>query len=278
MQIERTVPILVEAAGAVAEAVGVIGDEVERELLLVAVVDELVDEDRASTGGAADCVILVHGLHGLRGVLVELQVGGQALLVGEPPEDVQIGLVPDLEPPRLHLVRAVTVRPVPHEGRDEGVPLLVLLGRGHICLPPEDRAVAGRELGGHESELDERLHADGEQEIVHVVDVHEIVDRLAVLVLGIDPHFVVQQAVGAQILEPELLVAVLELFPPGLAEAFADTAGADAVAPDHGTRSLDLREVGFDNARRGGVVLCCRLFFHELFLWSVSSRYYGRTG
>ena len=278
VQVERTVPVLVESARAVAEAVGVIGDEVERELLLVAVVDELVDEDRAGAGGSADRVILVHGLHGLRGMLVELQVSGETLLVGEPPEDVQIGLVPDLEPPRLHLVRAVTVRPVPHQGRDEGVPLLVLLGRGHVRLPPEDRAVAGRELAGHESELDERLHADGEQEIVHVVDVHEIVDRLAVLVLGVDPHFVVQQAVGAQILEPELLVAVLELFPPGLAEAFADTAGADAVAPDHGTRSLDLREVGFDNARRGGVVLSCRLFFHELAPQVCKFTDYGRTG
>ena len=265
VEVERTVPVLVEAARTVAEAVGVIGDEVERELLLVAVVDELVDEDRACAGGAADRVILVHGLHGLRGVLVELQVGGQTLLVGEPPEDVQIGLVPDLETPRFHLVRAVTVRPVPHQGRDEGVPLLILLGRGHVRLPPEDRAVAGRELAGHESELDERLHADGQQEIVHVVDVHEIVNRLPVLVLGVHAHFVVQQTVGAQILEPEFPVAVLELFPPGIAETFADAAGADAVAPDHGPRSFDLREIGFDNARRGGVVLCCRLFFHELF-------------
>ena len=74
-----------------------------------------------------------------------------------------------------------------------------------------------------------------------------------------------EQAVRPEITESELLVAVFQLFAPGLTEAFADPAGADAVAPDHGTRPFELSEVGFDDAR--GFILfggTCGLFFHEL--------------
>ena len=74
-----------------------------------------------------------------------------------------------------------------------------------------------------------------------------------------------EQAVRPEVTESEFLVAVFQLFAPGFAEAFADTSGADAVAPDHGTRPFELREVGFDDA--GFIFLCggnCCLFFHEL--------------
>ena len=275
MQEELAVAVLVEAAGAVAEAVSVVGDEVQRDFLLVAVIDQLLDEDRARAGGAADGIVLVHGLHGFGGVFVELEVFGEAVLFGETPEDVEVRLVPDLEAPGLDLIRAVAVGPVLDERLDEGVPLFVFLRRGHVCLPPEDGVLVevgafvleavGRELFGHESELDEGLHADGEQEIVHVVDVHEVVDGVALFVLGVHAHFVVEQAVRPEVTESEFLVAVFQLFAPGFAEAFADAAGADAVAPDHGTRPFELREVGFDDA--GFILLCggnCCLFFHEL--------------
>ena len=275
VQEELAVAVLVQAAGAVAEAVGVVRDEVEREFLPVAVVDELLDEDRASAGGAADGVVLVDGLHGLGGVFVKFEVFGETVLFGETPEDVEIRLVPNLETPRLDFIRAVAVGPVLDERFDEGVPLLVFFRGSHVGLPPEHGilvfAVAfifetvGCELFGHESEFDEGLHADGEQEIVHVVDVHEVVDGLAVLVFGIHAHFVMEQTVRPEIAESEFLVAVFQLFAPGFAETFADSSGTDAVAPDHGTLSFELREVGFDDA--GGIFLyggsCC-LFFHEL--------------
>ena len=275
MQEELAVAVLVKAAGAVAEAVGVVGDEVQRDFLLVAVVDELLDEDRACAGRAADGVVLVDGLHGLGGVFVELEVLGKAVLFGETPEDVEVRLVPDLETPGLDLIRAVAVGPVLDERPDEGVPFFVFLRRGHVGLPPEDGVfveigafvleAVGCELFGHETEFDERLHADGKQEIVHVVDVHEVVDGVALFVLGVHAHFVVEQAMRPEVAESEFLVAVFQLFAPGLAEAFADPAGADAVAPDHGTRPFELREVGFDDA--GFILLCggsCCLFFHEL--------------
>ena len=275
MEIEGTVAVLVEPAGAVAESVGVVGDEVEREFLFVAVVDEFLDEDRARAGGTADGVILVDGLHGLCRVFVELEVFGETVLFGETPEDVEIRLVPDFETPGLDFIRPVAVGPVPDERFDESVPFFIFRGRGHIGLPPEDRVFVvigalivegiGRKFFGHESEFDEGLHADGEQEIVHVVDVHEVVDGVAVLVFGVDAHFVVEQAVRPEIAEPEFLVTVFQLFAPGFAKTLADAARADAVAPDHGKLPLDLRKVGFDDAGFfflfGGSGI---LFFHEL--------------
>ena len=275
MQEELAVAVLVESAGAVAEAVSVIGNEVEREFLLVAVVDQFLDEDRARAGGAADGVILVDGFHGLGGMFVEFEVFGETVFFGETPEDIEVRFIPDLETPGLDFIRAVTVGPVLDERPDEGIPLLVFFRRGHVGFPPEDRilvfAVAfiletvGREFFRHESEFDEGLHADGEQEIVHIINIHEVVDGIAFLILGVHAHFIVEQAVRAKITESEFLVAVFQLLAPGVAETFSDPSGSDTVAPDHGTRSFELREVGFDNA--GFVLFCggnCSLFFHEL--------------
>ena len=53
----------------------------------------------------------------------------------------------------------------------------------------------------HEADLDNRPHAVLQQTIVDLIDVREVVDRVAVLVFVVDADFVMQDGVKAHILE-----------------------------------------------------------------------------
>ena len=229
-------------------------NEVQRQVFLAAEMHKRSDEVEPGAGRTADRIILVHGFDRMDGMPVKLQIGVKhgGLLAGIP-ENIQVGFVPNLETPGFDLVFAVAFGPVADGRSDKIGPALVVLRRSHVGLPPEDRGLAGSELFGHEGKFDKRLDADGKQEIEHVVDVHEVVDRIALFVLVVHAHFVMEEPVGAQIAEPELFLAFRELFAPGVAQTFADAPRADAVAPDVGTIPLHDVEIRLDDAFRGGL-------------------------
>ena len=59
----------------------------------------------------------------------------------------------------------------------------------------------GREFFGHEAQLDEGAHAIGQQVVVDLIDVGEVVLELALVVLVIDTDFVVKDGVKANVFE-----------------------------------------------------------------------------
>ena len=57
------------------------------------------------------------------------------------------------------------------------------------------------ELLGHEADLDDGADAGGEEPVVDLVDVGEVVDGVAVLVLGVDAELIVEDGVEADVAE-----------------------------------------------------------------------------
>ena len=72
-----------------------------------------------------------------------------------------------------------------------------------------NRVWIGRQLARHKADLDKRPYAVFQQPIVNLVDVGEVVNRVAMLVFVIDPHFIVQDRV-----KPHIAKAGLACTPP----------------------------------------------------------------
>ena len=217
--------VLAHGVEGIVGGVGMAGDEVDRQLVLRAVVEEflyphalpllLVDfllriehrllvvsalaavalvGNEVARGRTAHAQLWVDALHGLRRHLIEVEV--LALRTVEESE-VEVRLVPHLKIPLAHLVQAVAVDDVLAESLHEGTPLRHLrLVVGHAVAIPhlQFAAVLGDALG-EERQFDEGAYAEVEHTVVDLVDVLPIVYHAAVGLLEVDAHVVVEQAV-----------------------------------------------------------------------------------
>ena len=153
------------------------GDEVDRGAGALDVRQQLLDPAGRRGGRPTDPQPRVDRLHGVRGDVVEPQV----LLRRARPEDLEVGLVPDLEGPVLdHLVAAVPLHEVCDQVVDQVVPAAPVLGRR------DDRAVVEHRLAGvrgevvrHERQLHDRVEPQAAQVVVDPVHSREVVDRVS---------------------------------------------------------------------------------------------------
>ncbi|OQB85162.1 MAG: hypothetical protein BWX86_02826 [Verrucomicrobia bacterium ADurb.Bin122] len=173
------------------------------------------------------------------------------LLLGIPhPEAIEVGLVPDLEIPGAHLVGAVALGDVAGEGRDKRLPFCVVLRRGDVAAPPEDRLRAARHRRGHEPQLDEGLHADALNEIEQLIHILPVVDRAALLVLLVHAHVVAEQAMETDVAETALRAHPAELTLPVGTQALVGTPGAHTEVVHAVHLALRGRDIGLDHTRR----------------------------
>ncbi len=178
----------------------------------------------------ADAQLRAYGLDVARGVVVELEVG---LLPRRSSPEIEIGLVPHFEVPARHFVDAIAIDQVPGELRDHVVPLGIILGRRDVGVIPERLQIRPRgQLVGHEAELDERLHVGGQQPIIDLIDVREVVDRLALLVFVVDADIVEQDAVKANVLESGDLAHRSQVVAIGVAQAEHGPPRAEHLLPE----------------------------------------------
>src|ERR1700757_368461 len=163
-------------------------------------------------------------------MVVELEVG---LLCGTASPEVDVGLVPDLEVPLRDFIDAVTVDKMLREGGDKRVPLGVILRRRDDLLVPEGMVVEARgELLRHEADLDEGADSVGEQAVVDLIDVGEVVDGVALLVFVVDAEFVVKDGVEADVPEVGDLLHGLHVVAIALAHGEHSAAGAEHLLPE----------------------------------------------
>jgi hypothetical protein len=120
---------------------------------------------------------------------------------------------------------------MPHQVTHQLGPLVVIVGRAAVGLPPEIRVGDGSEFLGYESEFDKGLYASGEHAVEDVIHILEVVDGLAVFVFAIDEHIVVEDPVKTDVLEAGVLVCRLKFFLPGGSERFVGASGTDDLAP-----------------------------------------------
>ena len=184
-------------------AVGVGGDEVDRGAGALGVRQQLLDPAGRGRGRSADPQPRVDRLHGVRGDVVEPQV----LLRRAGPEDLEVGLVPDLEGPVLdHLVAAVALHQVRDQVVDQVVPAVPVLGRRDDRGVVEDRLAGVRgEVVRHERQLHDRVEPQPAQVVVDPVHSREVVDRVSVH-LAVDPEVVAEDRVRPDVGDAELLV------------------------------------------------------------------------
>ncbi|OQB90274.1 MAG: hypothetical protein BWX86_02273 [Verrucomicrobia bacterium ADurb.Bin122] len=152
---------------------------------------------------------------------------------------------------------------MPHEGGHEGLPFGVVLRRGDIATPPENRLRAAGHPAGHEPELHKRLHPDAVDEVEELVDVLPVIDRLSLAILLIDAHVVAEQPVETDIPEAALLAHEAQLALPVGAQPLVGPACADAKVVHSVHRAGLGAEVGGDRAqgvgRWCGIGRCRRL-------------------
>ena len=113
---------------------------------------------------------------------------------------------------------------------------------------------AGERLG-HERQLHERPDANVEEEVVEQVHVLPVVARAPLLVLEVDAHVVVEEAVEPQVLEAKLSLDETELRLPVGPQALVGSTSTDALPKSVRERAGDAAEVGLDHARLALVVL-----------------------
>ncbi len=206
-------------------------DEISRQVVAGAVVQELLHPGIRGGGRPADPERRVHGLDRQKRVTKQLEI-----VVPRPgPERGQVGLVPDFEKPLTHLLDAVPVDPMAHQLADQRRPLIVVPRRRDVASIVEDGVVAGCERFRHEAQLDERPHADRQQKVPDPIGVEERIEQL-VLMADERPHVIVQQAVEAHVAEAQLLVAPAQLILPVRPERQEGVAAPDRVLPGMGER------------------------------------------
>ena len=210
-------------------AIDVRRNEVERHVGLLGVADHFAYPRRLRRCRAAHAQRRRNRLDVAGGVVVKLEVGW--LLRRAAPE-VEVGFVPDFEIPLRNFINTVALHEVLGELRDQVVPLRIILRRRDVGVVPERLQVRSRsQLVGHEAELNKRLHAQSEQAIVNLIDVGEVVDGPALLVLIVHTHIVIENAVEADVLEAGDLAHRPHVAAIRVAQAEYGTPGAEHLLP-----------------------------------------------
>ena len=78
---------------------------------------------------------------------------------------------------------------------------VVLRRRDILFVPKRVQVIGGRELLGHEAQLDKRAHVVLKQAIVNLVNVRKVVNRMAGGVLVVQADFVVENRVETNVIE-----------------------------------------------------------------------------
>jgi hypothetical protein len=108
------------------------------------------------------------------------------------------------------------------------------------------------ELLRHEADLDDGADAVGEEIVIDLVDVGEVVDGIAVLVFVVDSELIVQDGMEANVLEVGDLFYGFEVVEIALTEHESATAGAKHLLPEVGKGSGGGVVVDLDVLLRAG--------------------------
>ena len=212
------------------------GRRLDRLVVVLAVVARVRHEHRG--GRTADPQGRVDRLQCPRRRFVELEVLGAG---ARPEVRHQVGLVPDLERPRAHLVDAVALDPVLDGRRDEVDPGPHVVRGAAVSLPPEERLGLRGELARHEAEFDEGPCPHVEDGVEDLVDVSEGEDRLrqrrrrpeaAAVGCAVHEHVVVEEPVEPHIAGTQSVHRFAEVALPVRTQRLVRPPRAEAHAPD----------------------------------------------
>src|SRR5580698_858265 len=211
------------------------GDEIHGDFIFGAMSNEGIRPRSLRSRGPSYAQAWTYLLEGKRGVIVKLPVGG-LFRITRP--EIEIRLVPDFKIPLRNLVDAVAVHKMFRELGDEIVPLAPVFGWRDILLVPKrmQGVFVRRQLLWHKTQLDKRAHTVGQQAIVDLINVGEVVHGMPFGVLVINPNFIVEDGMEAYVLETGDLFYVAEIVAITLAQSQDGATGAEHLLPEMGKR------------------------------------------
>ncbi len=211
------------------------GDEIHGNFIFGAVSNEGIRPCRLRSRGPSYAQARAYLLKSKRSVIVKLPVG-RLFRIARP--EINIRLVPDFKIPLRNLVDAVPIHQMLCELGDEIVPLVPVFGWGDILLVPKwmQGVFVRRQLLWHKTQLDKRAHTVGQQAIVDLINVGEVVHRMPLGVLVINSDFIMEDGMEAHVLETGDLFYVAEIVAITLAQSQDGAAGAEHLLPEMGKR------------------------------------------
>src|SRR6266536_2071763 len=212
------------------------GNEVKGDAILSSEANGFRSPCVSGTCWSTHAIIRGNGLDRLCGGFVQLEV---FRLIARP-EDVKVGFIPDFKVPLLNFPGSVTRGPMLDQGFNKLLPLVVVLWRSDVALPPEHAFGATSQRLRHEAKFDKRLHADVQYGVIEGVDVLEVIDWPALPVFAVYAEFILQQTVKTDVLETTLAMDHSKISLPIGAQAFRGATSTDYLSKELIVWSFDL--------------------------------------
>ncbi len=181
-------------------------DEISWQAVGAAEIQEILDPGVVGRRRAADLQKRIDAFDGFRRIAIQLEI--VALFAAA--ERRQVRFVPDLEEPGSNFLQAIAVHPVLHQLSDQDRPLPVVFGSRDVGVVMKNRLIARGQYCRHEAQLDERFHADGQQEIENLVGVEERIEQ-GVALTDERSHVVAQDAVEPHMFHAEFVMRLFHL-------------------------------------------------------------------
>ena len=131
--------------------------------------------------------------------------------------------------PGAHLGETEVVNQMRHEAADQPRPLRPIFWRSDIAAVIENRLRAAGKARGHEAQLDERLHALSDKELIDLGGVLEVKLRtVGLLTVVHDTDVFAKNAVETDAAKTDFFLRKPDVFTEVLAQSEVGVAGADA--------------------------------------------------
>src|SRR5215472_15031278 len=174
--------------------------EVNRYMILCSIVEELRYPRRRCGCRSTNAQARRYRFQCTRRVRIQVEVG---LHTGNTTPEVDIRLVPYFEVPLRNLINPKVVNEILCERTDQIIPSLHALRRRDILLVPEGMQVIRieRQLLRHEADLNNRPHTLRNQALVDLIDIGEVINRIAMVILVVHAKLIMQDRVESQVLQ-----------------------------------------------------------------------------
>src|ERR1700722_5790069 len=162
--------------------------------------------------------------------------------------EVNVRFVPHLEVPRCDFFNAVSLNEMLGKVPHQIVPSIHILGRRYVRLVPERMKcirIEG-EFFRHETDFNEWLDAIFKQPVANLIDIREVINRIAVIVLVINADFVVKDGMESNVLEISHLFHRADVVTIALAQREDSPPRSEHLLPEMRKRRRLLRCVNVD--------------------------------
>src|SRR5215469_6969735 len=193
------------------------GNKIQRDIFACAMFDECIHPRCLCGCRTSHAKPSIYFFDRVGSVIVKLPI---SILFRLTRPEIDVGLIPDFEIPFGNFSGAISLNQVPGKSRDKLVPFVPTFWRRDIrFIPKRVQSLLRGQLPRHEAQLNKWLHSVGQQAVVDLVYVGEVINWVPFRIFPIHSHFVVKDGMEADELEVSSLLYFPEVTPVTLAQA-----------------------------------------------------------